>query len=96
MNEKQTGPKASDVQFDTAKAAAPGGAVGGGVFGEGSAFVLPSEEPAAPAGDKPAEVKPEEKSKSTEQILKQVLGSENIEVFLRIDILLFEGDVVIP
>ena len=96
MNEKQNAPKASDVQFDTAKPAAGGGAVDGGVFGEGSAFVLPSDEPAATPGDKPAEPKPADKPKGTEQILKQVLGSENINAFFRIDILLFEGDAVVP
>ncbi len=96
LNEKQSGPKASDVQFEDAKASKTGSGVGGGVFDSGSAFVLPSDEPAAPAADKPAEVKPEEKPKSTEQILKQVLGKENIQAFFRIDILLFEADVVIP
>ena len=90
MNEKQNAPKASDVQFDADKAK-PGGAAGGGIFEPGSAFVLPSEDPPKPAGDKP-----DEKQKSSEQILKQVLGSENINAFFRIDVLLFEGDAVVP
>jgi hypothetical protein len=101
LNEKQSAPKASDVQFGKASAASGAGAApAGGIFD--TAFVLPGEEPAkkAPAPETPPASAPgatpapapAPKSNDTGKILEQVLGSENIEVFLRIDILLFADE----
>ncbi|MBU6326284.1 MAG: hypothetical protein KGQ89_01540, partial [Verrucomicrobia bacterium] len=97
LNEKQSAPKASDVQFGKASSAPGAGAApAGGIFD--TAFVLPGEEPAkkTPApGTPPAAAPgttPAPKSTDTGKILEQVLGSENIEVFLRIDILLFADE----
>lgn len=103
-NEKQTGPKASDVRFETAKA--PGGTPGGSIFDDIDSFELPAPDaPAAPVVDAPApdgaapapeaEAAPPAPAPPTvkadeSRILMQVLGSENIEVFLRVDILLFD------
>lgn len=98
MNEKQTAPKASDVRFETAKPAA-GAAGGGSIFDNIDSFTLPDAAPtpapegAAPAaeGAAPAPAAPAPAPKADgSRILLQVLGSENIEVFLRIDILLFD------
>lgn len=99
MNEKQEGPKASDVEFDAKPAAGAGGAAGG-IFDPGDAFVLPEDPPpatgAAPApGATPApEAAPEPEAPTkadSSRILKQVLGSENVQVFLRVDLLLFDA-----
>lgn len=90
MNEKSTAPTAADGQFktDESEEAAP---AAGDAFPDAGGFVLPGEE--APAGDKPAEAeKPAAEPASeadTGVILQQVLGSEKINVFLRIDILQF-------
>lgn len=89
-NEKQTGPKASDVKFD-AKPAKPAAAnffdsLEG--FDPAAPAPAPGAEGAAPVA--PAAPEPAPKA-SSELILKQVLGDENIEVFLRIDVLLFDA-----
>ena len=95
-NEKVKAPTATDAQFSTdeAEAAADGAAPAGDPFGGGGGFVLPGDEPAAPAEDAAAEpaadaapAAPAEGS--DELILKQVLGSEKINAFLRIDIIQF-------
>jgi hypothetical protein len=82
-------PTAADGQFKTEEAAeAP--AAGGDAFPDAGGFVLPGEEPAA---DKPADAeKPAAEAApagDTGAILQQVLGSEKINVFLRIDIVQF-------
>lgn len=84
-NEKKDPPKAGDAIFDKPadekSAAGDGGALDGG-------FVLPGDE--APAADAPvAESKPAPNAADTSRILAQVLGSEKIQVFLRLDILEF-------
>ncbi len=84
-NEKKDPPKAGDAIFDKPadekSAAGDGGALDGG-------FVLPGDE--APVADAPAaESKPAPKAADTSRILAQVLGSEKIQVFLRLDILEF-------
>jgi hypothetical protein len=107
VNEKQEGPKASDVEFDVKPAAGAGAATGGGIFESGDAFVLPEDPPpaaggaaapgATPAQPEPApapepEPEPEPAPKAdSSRILKQVLGSENVQVFLRVDLLLFDA-----
>jgi hypothetical protein len=79
-NEKQSAPKASDVNFDANQDASstdsePAAATG--------TFVLPDEAEAAPAAPEPA-------ATDSSRILKQVLGSEQVQVFLRIDLVLFD------
>lgn len=83
-NEKKDPPKAGDAKFDMPAEEKPA-AGDGGAFGGG--FVLPGDEPAV---DAPAvESKPTPKAVDTSRILAQVLGSEQIQVFLRLDILEF-------
>lgn len=100
VNEKQEGPKASDVEFDVKPAAGAGGAAGG-IFDPGDAFVLP-EDPqpaaggaaapgAAPTPPEPAPAPEPAPKADSSRILKQVLGSENVQVFLRVDLLLFDA-----
>ncbi len=91
-NEKTVGPKAQDAEFSKPESAAPAGGDGFGLPG-GDAFVLPTDGGAAAATPAPAAPAP---AKSSEQILKQVLGSEKIHVFLRIDQLLFDDTVKVP
>ena len=97
MNEKQKAPTAADSEFKeedgegkpggggAAPAADPfGGAAGG--------FVLPGEEPPAPpaaGGAAPAAPAPAAEVGGDGVILQQTLGSEKVNVFLRIDIIQF-------
>ncbi|MEO5916183.1 MAG: Amuc_1100 family pilus-like protein [Luteolibacter sp.] len=85
-NEKKDPPRAADAQFEK-PAAAPSAAAAGGFSGD---FVLPGDEPAAP---KPAVVTPAAdtapKAADSGRILAQVLGNEEIQVFLRLDVLQF-------
>lgn len=91
LNEKQSAPKASDVQFGKASPATGANtAPAGGIFD--TAFVLPGEEPAKPSPAAAPATAPASNSNDSGKILEQVLGSENIEVFLRIDILLFANE----
>ena len=90
-NMKKDPPRAADAQFD--KPAGGDKATDGGaseVFSGG--FVLPGEEtpatPAAPA-DKPAVETPAAKVADSSRILSQILGSEQLQVFLRLDLLQF-------
>ena len=83
-NDKKDPPRATDAKFDKPAAAkesaAPADAFSGG-------FVLPGEEPAPGAPAEPA--KPEAKPVDTSRILSQVLGSEQVQVFVRLDVLQF-------
>lgn len=100
-NDKQEGPKGSDAQFEApAKEGADAGAPGGGIFDSGAAFVLPGEAapaaPTTPGAAAPATpaAEPEKKADApadSSRILKQVLGQEDVNVFFRIDIVLFDG-----
>ena len=78
-NEKPVAPKASDAKFAAAPAggaAASGGSDSfGALFGDGGTTV--DETPAEPAGP------------SSERILAQVLGDEDLIVFIRFDVLQF-------
>ncbi len=94
INEKTKAPTAADGNFKTEEEAAPD--AGGGAadpFGGAGGFVLPGEEAATPppAGDAaaatPAPAAPAAADDGA--ILQQVLGSEKINVFLRIDIIQF-------
>ena len=95
INEKPKAPTAADAEFKTEEAAPTGGAApGGDIFGGAGGFVLPGEaEPAAPATPAPAApAAPAPASPAAGGdgvILKQVLGSEKINVFLRLDIVQF-------
>lgn len=86
-NMKKDPPRAADAKFDKPAPAKP--AEGAGAFGGG--FVLPGEEPAAPApaAEKPAAAVEAPKAADSSRILSQVLGDEQIQVFLRIDLLQF-------
>lgn len=80
-NAKQEAPRASDAKFDKPAAAkSPENSPFGG------AFVLPNEASAPPA--EPAAAPPVV-SVDTGRILSQVLGDEQIQVFVRLDILEF-------
>lgn len=81
-NAKKDPPRATDAKFDKPAASKPAPAAD--IFG--GAFVLPGDEPAkenAAAASKPAPVA------ESGRILAQVLGNEELQVFLRLDILQF-------
>lgn len=86
-NQKKDPPRAADAHFDKpAAAAAP--AAGGGIFGGN--FVFPGDEPGT--GDKlkneaPVDLTP--KFENSARILSQVLGTEELQVFIRLDVLQF-------
>lgn len=81
-NEKKEPPRAADAQFDKS-APKPGPAVD--PFA--GAFALPADD--APGTDKPAATPPAPKTADSSRILSQVLGNEQIRVFLRLDLLEF-------
>jgi len=98
-NEKAKAPTAADGQFKTEEGGAAAPAAGGAAadpFGGAGGFVLPGEEPAAPpAGDAAAPATPAAPAAAAGGdgvILQQVLGSEKINAFLRIDIVQFLPD----
>ena len=81
-NMKKDPPRAVDAQFDKA-AAKPAAAVD--AFAGG--FVLPGDDtPAVAAPEKPAAAP---KAADSSRILSQVLGNEQVQVFLRLDLLQF-------
>lgn len=86
-NEKQEAPKASDVEFDTKASQSKEGSAAGGIFDSADAFVLPDDSKPA---DAPAAA-PAAPKADTGRILQQVLGKENVQVFLRIDLVLFDA-----
>lgn len=81
-NMKKDPPRAADAQFDKAAAAKPAGGADAAFSG---GFVLPGDEPAA--GPAAAEEAP--KPADSSRVLSQVLGNEQVQVFLRIDLLQF-------
>lgn len=89
-NDKKDPPRAADAKFD--KPAAEKAAGDAGVFGGG--FVLPGDEPGKPA---PAEVAaPAPKAADSSRILAQVLGNEQVNVFIRLDVLQFLPSKKLP
>jgi hypothetical protein len=82
-NAKKDPPRTSDAKFETAKPAKAASA--SDVFSGG--FVLPGDEPAAEA-PKEEEKKPAPAADSS-RILAQVLGTEEVQVFLRLDLMQF-------
>lgn len=87
VNAKKEPPRAADAKFEKPAAAAP---AGGDPFG---GFVLPGEEPAAgeaapaPAAEAPAAAPVA--TGNSNRILAQVLGNEELQVFIRLDIMQF-------
>lgn len=94
-NEKVKAPTAADAAFKTEEEAAPAPGGDSGIGGGG--FVLPGEEPAAPTPAPEAAPGAEAPAAggADEKILQQVLGSERINVFLRLDIIQFYPDQTI-
>jgi hypothetical protein len=96
VNERNSAPNAKDARFEQPKASTDPGS---NPFGGGdNAFVFPEEEEdeAKEEGGAEEEAPAEEEVPAepaapvdSGEILKQVLGSENIRVFLRIDLLQF-------
>jgi hypothetical protein len=94
-NSKKDPPRTSDAQFEK-PAAVKAGPAAGDIFGGG--FVLPGDEPKPDdkpkPGDKPkVEDKPKAEDKpkpaDSSRILAQVLGNEEVQVFLRLDLMQF-------
>ncbi len=89
-NEKQKAPTASDAAFKKPEEDASAGSGASDIFA-GGGFVLPGDD-TPDAGDAAAEepaAEPPAASSDEGKILEQVLGTEKINVFLRIDILQF-------
>jgi hypothetical protein len=88
QNTKKEPPRASDAKLDppaAANAATPSAPAGG--------FVFPGDATSsAPAADTP----PEEKANDASRIAGQVLGSEELNVFMRIDLMLFQPAKSLP
>lgn len=88
-NEKNTPPRTADAKFEKPRSAEAEDAAAN-PFGGG--FVLPEEEPAAVEEPAPAPAPapaPEAAPADSSRILSQVLGNEELRVFLRLDILQF-------
>lgn len=84
-NAKKEAPRAADAQFEKPAAAK---AAAAGIFDGG--FVLPGEEPQPAAGAKPPDAAaPTPAPASSARILAQVLGNEQVQVFVRLDLLQF-------
>ncbi len=85
-NEKQEPPRSADAKFD--KPAEKTNEFGGDFGGD---FVMPNEEAAATetAGSESAAAGEAAPVANTGRILSQVLGAEDVQVFLRIDLLQF-------
>jgi hypothetical protein len=95
INERLKAPTTADAAFKTEEASSDGGtaAPAADPFGGAGGFVLPGEGDAAaapPAADAaPAPAPAAEAAPAGGVILQEVLGSEKINVFLRIDIIQF-------
>ncbi len=89
-NDKKDPPRAADAKFDKPAPEKP--AAGDSPFGGG--FVLPGEEPAAGAAAEPAAPAPPVVDSS--RILAQVLGNEQVNVFIRLDVLQFLPSKKLP
>jgi hypothetical protein len=86
-NTKKDPPRASDAQFDkpaAAKTTAPADVFGGG-------FVLPGDDAVPADAEKPAEVAAPAAAAPADssRILAQVLGNEEVQVFVRLDLFQF-------
>lgn len=90
INEKKDPPRTADAQFDKPAASKPNTAAD--PFG--GAFVLPGDD--AAGKDKPGAAAPAPKAADSSRILSQVLGNEQVRVFLRLDILEFLSAKKLP
>jgi hypothetical protein len=96
-NTKKVPPRTADAKFEQPAAAATPAAAD--VFG---GFVLPTEEAPpgdeeAPAGEAAEEAAPEPAAPAdTSRILAQVLGNEEVQVFLRLDLMQFLPEKKLP
>jgi hypothetical protein len=90
-NTKQDPPRASDAKFEKPAEASTSEAAG--AFAGG--FVLPGDEP---EGEAPADATPgtEAAAVDTGKILAQVLGEEQVQVFVRLDLLQFLPEKPLP
>jgi hypothetical protein len=88
-NAKKEAPRASDAKFD--KPAAAKAATASDIFG--GAFVLPGDGQAAEGEAAP---KPAPKPVDSSRILAQVLGNEELQVFLRLDLMQFLPAKTLP
>lgn len=86
-NIKKDPPTTADANFEKPKEAQSAGGGAGSVFGGG--FVLPGEEPAKPEAKPEAKPAEEPAAADSSRILAQVLGNEEIQVFLRLDVMQF-------
>jgi hypothetical protein len=85
-NAKKEAPRAADAKFDKPAAAKPAAT---SVFGGGD-FVFPEDEAKEGDAAKPAEApKPAPAPADSSRILAQVLGNEEIQVFVRLDLMQF-------
>jgi hypothetical protein len=84
-NEKKDPPRASDAKFD--KPAATAAPTAADVFSND--FVLPGEEAVAESDEGAKPDAPVAKPNDSSRILSQVLGNEELHVFLRLDVLQF-------
>lgn len=83
-NTKKEPPRAADAKFDKP---APAKSAASDIFG--GVFVLPDEEPAAESAEKAPPAEPAPPPADSSRILYQVLGNEELHVFLRLDLLQF-------
>lgn len=93
-NERITAPNAKDARFEESKTAA---AAEASPFGDGG-FSFPDEEAPAESEEVAAEATPADLAAPSDsgQILKQVLGDELTEVFVRIDVIQFLDPKPLP
>lgn len=87
-NTKKDPPRAADAKFETPAAAAAPARAADNIFDFGAAPPpVGPQDPAQPAG--PVLAAPATKSADTGRILSQVLGNEELHVFIRLDFLTF-------
>lgn len=91
-NTKKDPPRAADAKFEKPVAAKSAEAAGGAFAG---GFVLPGDEPAAPKAAE-ATAAPAAATTDSGKILAQVLGDEQVQVFLRLDLLQFLPEKKLP
>jgi len=89
-------PKADDAEFDKPAAATAATAESGGVF-SGGGFVLPGDEETQAAAEvPPAEAPPAPAPVDSSKILAQVAGAEEVQMFIRLDIMQFLPPAKLP
>lgn len=107
QNEREVPPKVSDAKFEASvaeeAAVAPANPFGAALFEQPDAAEAPAEqEPAAPAADaapgaaEPGVSAPPVAEQDTSRILAQVLGDEELIVFVRFDIAMFLPSKELP